>query len=134
MLLQAALGFPDHEVVDLTLMDRRWPMVLDCTGIEEPLFSQGTFFNSRERIIAHDLDKVIFEKTNRERFEKVPHGRYINFVAEFLAADKGERVYRQSPRGQNSRSSTSPRTTRLGSRRERSAEGKEKQVIRISSK
>lgn len=24
-----------------------------------------------------------------ERFEKVPHGRYINFVAEFLAANKG---------------------------------------------
>src|SRR5216683_2979502 len=24
-----------------------------------------------------------------QRFEKVPHGRYINFVAEFLAADKG---------------------------------------------
>ncbi len=24
-----------------------------------------------------------------ERFEKIPHGRYINFVAEFLAADKG---------------------------------------------
>ena len=23
------------------------------------------------------------------RFEKIPHGRYINFVAEFLAADKG---------------------------------------------
>jgi hypothetical protein len=25
----------------------------------------------------------------RTSFEKVPHGRYINFVAEFLAADKG---------------------------------------------
>src|SRR5437588_6465425 len=24
-----------------------------------------------------------------DRFEKIPHGRYINFVAEFLAADKG---------------------------------------------
>jgi hypothetical protein len=24
-----------------------------------------------------------------ERFEKIPHGRYINFVAEFLAAPKG---------------------------------------------
>jgi len=24
-----------------------------------------------------------------QRFEKIPHGRYINFVAEFLAADKG---------------------------------------------
>jgi hypothetical protein len=42
MLLQAALGFPDHEVVELTLMDRRWQMVLDCTGIEEPLCSEVT--------------------------------------------------------------------------------------------
>jgi hypothetical protein len=24
-----------------------------------------------------------------ERLERVPHGRYINFVAEFLAANKG---------------------------------------------
>jgi hypothetical protein len=24
-----------------------------------------------------------------ERFEKIPHGRYINFVAEFLAAHRG---------------------------------------------
>jgi hypothetical protein len=63
VLLQAALGVPDHEVVELTLMDRRWQMVLHCAGIEEPLFSQGTFFNFRERLIAHDLDKVLFEKT-----------------------------------------------------------------------
>ena len=27
-----------------------------------------------------------------ERFEKVPHGRYINFVAEFLAAERAARV------------------------------------------
>jgi hypothetical protein len=24
-----------------------------------------------------------------QRFEKVPHGRYINFLAEFLAIEKG---------------------------------------------
>src|SRR4029434_2175855 len=29
---------------------------------------------------------------NMERFEKVPHGRYINFVAEFLAAEKSTRA------------------------------------------
>lgn len=63
VLLQAALGVADHEVVELTLMDRRWQMVLDCAGIEEPLFSQGTFFNFRERLMAHDLDKVLFERT-----------------------------------------------------------------------
>jgi len=55
-LLQAALGVPDHEVVELTAMDLRWQMVLDCLGNEEPLFSQGTVFSFRERLIEHDLD------------------------------------------------------------------------------
>jgi hypothetical protein len=31
-LLQAALRVPDHEVVELTVMDKRWQMVLDCLG------------------------------------------------------------------------------------------------------
>lgn len=62
-LLQAALGVPDHEAVDLTLMDRRWQMVLDCLDAEEPLFAQGTLFNFRERVIAHGLDRELFDKT-----------------------------------------------------------------------
>ncbi|HEY5957896.1 MAG TPA: hypothetical protein VIV60_15140, partial [Polyangiaceae bacterium] len=33
-LLQAALRVPDHEVVELTVMDKRWQMVLDCVGEE----------------------------------------------------------------------------------------------------
>ena len=36
-----------------------------------------------------DLVRQYIALNKRERFEKVPHGRYINFVAEFLAADKG---------------------------------------------
>lgn len=36
-----------------------------------------------------DLVQQYIALNNVERFEKVPHGRYINFVAEFLAADKG---------------------------------------------
>jgi len=63
MLLQAALRVPDHEVVELTLMDRRWQMVLDCAGLERPLFSQGTFFNFRQRLIEHGLDEVLFQRT-----------------------------------------------------------------------
>lgn len=62
-LLQAALRVPDHEVVELTMMDRRWQMVLDCMGQDGPLFSQGTFFNFRQRMIEHGLDKALFEKT-----------------------------------------------------------------------
>src|SRR5271165_7481712 len=64
-LLQAALGVPDHEVVELTAMDLRWQMVLDCLGNEEPLFSQGTVFSFRERLIEHDLDRELFDKVVR---------------------------------------------------------------------
>jgi IS5 family transposase len=63
MLLQAALRVPDHEAVELTIMDRRWQMVLDCAGIEEPLFSQGTVVNFRQRLIEHGLDQELFNKT-----------------------------------------------------------------------
>lgn len=63
MLLQAALRVPDHEVVELTVMDKRWQMVLGCMGAEEPLFSQGTFFNFRQRMIEHGLDQALFDKT-----------------------------------------------------------------------
>src|SRR5213076_2593050 len=36
-----------------------------------------------------DLVRQYIALNKVERFEKVPHGRYINFVAEFLAANKG---------------------------------------------
>ena len=38
-------------------------MVLDCFNADEPLFSQGTFFNFRQRLIEHGLDEVLFNKT-----------------------------------------------------------------------
>jgi hypothetical protein len=63
VLLQAALGAPDHDVAELTIMDRRWQMVLDCLGAERRLFSQGTFFNFRQRMIEHGLDQELFDKT-----------------------------------------------------------------------
>jgi hypothetical protein len=36
-----------------------------------------------------DLVRQYIALNKMERFDKVPHGRYINFVAEFLAANKG---------------------------------------------
>ena len=38
-----------------------------------------------------DLVQQYVSLNRVERFEKVPHGRYINFVAEFLTAEKGTR-------------------------------------------
>jgi hypothetical protein len=39
-----------------------------------------------------DLVRQYIALNKVERFEKVPHGRYINFVAEFLAAEKSTRA------------------------------------------
>jgi hypothetical protein len=36
-----------------------------------------------------DLVRQYLALNKTRRFEKIPHGRYINFVAEFLAAEKG---------------------------------------------
>ena len=44
-------------------MDKRWQMVLDCLGAEQPPFSQGTLCNFRMRLIAHNLDKTLLDRT-----------------------------------------------------------------------
>jgi transposase len=62
-LLQAYCHVGDRDAVELTVMDKRWQMVLDCLGTEQPPFSQGTLYNFRMRLIAHNLDKTLLERT-----------------------------------------------------------------------
>jgi len=49
--------------VELTVMDKRWQMVLDCLGAEHPPFSRGTLFHFRLRLIVHNLDKTLLDRT-----------------------------------------------------------------------
>src|SRR5437867_8323980 len=62
-LLQAYGHVGDRDAVELTVMDKRWQLVLDCLGAEQPPCSQGTLFNFRMRLIAHDLDKTLLHRT-----------------------------------------------------------------------
>jgi len=62
-LLQAAFNVPDYDVPDLVVMERRWQMVLDCAGVDDPPFTQTTIFRFRRRMIEHGLDKALFDKT-----------------------------------------------------------------------
>jgi len=62
-LLQAYCHVGDRDAVELTVMDKRWQLVLDCLGAEQPPFSQGTLFNFRMRLITHDLDKTLLDHT-----------------------------------------------------------------------
>src|SRR5438132_4612155 len=62
-LLQAYCHVGDRDAVELTVMDKRWQMVLGCLGTDQPPFSQGTLFNFRMRLIAHNLDKTLLDRT-----------------------------------------------------------------------
>ena len=62
-LVQGYLGVSDAEMVELTVVDLRVQMVLDRLGEVEPAFSQGALCDFRGRMIAHDLDRELLERT-----------------------------------------------------------------------
>ena len=62
-ILQAYTGASDDEVIEAAVMDRRWQLVLDCLGAEEPPFSKGTLVGFRQRLIERDLDRRLVERT-----------------------------------------------------------------------
>jgi lambda repressor-like predicted transcriptional regulator len=62
-VVQAYMKVSDDEVIEATVMDRRWQLVLDCLGAEEPPFSKGTLVGFRKRLIEGDLDRRLVERT-----------------------------------------------------------------------
>jgi transposase len=50
-------------VIEATVMDRRWQLVLDCMDAGEPPFSKGTLVGFRARLIEKDLDRRLIERT-----------------------------------------------------------------------
>ena len=62
-ILQAYTGVSDDEVIEATVMDRRWQLVLDCMNAEEPPFSKGTLVGFRKRLIDKTLDRRLVERT-----------------------------------------------------------------------
>src|SRR5262245_16760130 len=62
-LLQASCHVGERDAVALTGMDKRWQLGLDCLGAEPPPFSQGPLCNFRMRLIAHNLDKTVRDRT-----------------------------------------------------------------------
>jgi hypothetical protein len=62
-ILQAYTGGSDDEVIEATIMDRRWQLVLDCMDTDHPPFSKGTLVAFRARLIEHNLDRRLIERT-----------------------------------------------------------------------
>jgi hypothetical protein len=62
-ILQAYTGASDDEVIEATVMDRRWQLVLDCLDAERAPFSKGTLVGFRAWLIAAGLDRRLVERT-----------------------------------------------------------------------
>jgi hypothetical protein len=63
LILEAYTGVSDDEVIEATLMDRRWQLVLDCVDTDEAPFSKGTLVAFRRRFIEAHLDRRLIERT-----------------------------------------------------------------------
>ena len=63
VILQAYTGVSDDEVIEATVMDRRWQLVLDCMDAQHSPFSKGTLVGFRQRLIERDLDRRLVERT-----------------------------------------------------------------------
>ena len=63
VLLQGYVGASDAEAVELTMVDLRWQLVLGCLGASAPPFSQGALQAFRERMVAHQMDRALLERT-----------------------------------------------------------------------
>ena len=63
LIMQGYLGLSDADAVEMTVVDLRWQMVLDRLGETQTAFSQGALFAFRERLIAHDMDRRLLERT-----------------------------------------------------------------------
>src|SRR5215475_2320857 len=62
-LLQAYTQVSDDEVIEVTTMDRRWQLVLNCLDCDTPPFSKGTLVAFRQRLIAQHMDRRLLERT-----------------------------------------------------------------------
>ena len=62
-ILQTYTGLSDEELIEATIMDRRWQLVLDCLDAERPPFSKPTLIAFRERLIATQMDRRLLSRT-----------------------------------------------------------------------
>jgi hypothetical protein len=62
-LLPASWHGGDRDAVELTVLEQRWQRVLACLAAEPPPCSQGPLCNFRMRLITHNLDQTLRERS-----------------------------------------------------------------------
>src|SRR5437588_3496104 len=83
LILEAYTGVSDDEVIEATVMDRRWQLVLDCLDTDQAPFSKGTLVAFRQRLIEAQMDRRLIERT----IEMANHGQAFGARALRAALD-----------------------------------------------
>ncbi len=89
-IVQAYTGVSDDEVIEATLMDRRWQLVLDCLDMDQAPFSKGTLVAFRKRLINAQMDRRLIERTIEIANRSQPLG-LGPYELHWIAAHCGER-------------------------------------------
>src|SRR5512135_2094455 len=63
LILEAYTGVSDDEVIEATVMDRSFQLVLDCVDTQQAPFSKGTIVAFRQRLIEGHMDRRLIERT-----------------------------------------------------------------------
>lgn len=63
MLLQRYEGLSDADAVEAAENDRRWQLILGSLGRDGAPFGQGSLVRFRTRMVAHDLDRKLVDRT-----------------------------------------------------------------------
>ena len=96
-ILQAYTGVSDDELIECTLMDRRWQLVLDCLDTPTPPFSKPTLIAFRQRLIAAQADRRLLERTvERAAATKAVGSRQLRAALDsspLWGAGRGEDTY-----------------------------------------
>jgi hypothetical protein len=91
LILEAYMGISDDEVIEATVMDRRWQLVLDCLDSEQAPFSKGTLVAFRKLLIEAHLDRRLIERTIERSPAKARDLDRVPYVRRWIAVRCGER-------------------------------------------
>ncbi len=90
LILEAYTGVSDDEVIEATVMDRRWQLVLDCLETDQAPFSKGTLVAFRQRRAALDSSPLWGASRIEDTYNLVGHA--IKKVMRVVADQQGREL------------------------------------------
>lgn len=97
LILEAYTGVSDDEVIEATIMDRRWQLVLNCLDTQQAPWSLGTLVAERSRLIDAQMDRRFIERTIELASHTQEAGIASRYWPHWTAVPCAERAVSRTP-------------------------------------